>query len=71
MQVLTASPPLVTVVVFVLLALWLTDLKIAVFTCFGLLLIISLNLWEAALNFEGKPLLLLNLVLKKFSRKLE
>jgi glycine betaine/proline transport system permease protein len=47
--VLTASPPLVTVVVFVLLALWLTDWKIAVFTCFGLLLIISLNLWEASM----------------------
>ncbi len=47
--VLTASPPLVTVVVFVLLALWLTDWKIAVFTGFGLLLIISLNLWEASM----------------------
>lgn len=47
--VLTASPPLVTVVVFVLLALWLTDWKIAVFTCLGLLLIISLNLWEASM----------------------
>ncbi|MGX1375024.1 glycine betaine/proline transport system permease protein [Priestia megaterium] len=47
--VLTASPPLVTVIVFVLLALWLTDWKIAVFTCFGLLLIISLNLWEASM----------------------
>ncbi len=47
--VLTASPPLVTVVVFVLLALWLKDWKIAVFTCFGLLLIISLNLWEASM----------------------
>lgn len=46
---LTASPPLVTVIVFVLLALWLTDWKIAVFTCFGLLLIISLNLWEASM----------------------
>lgn len=47
--VLTASPPLVTVVVFVLLALWLTDWKIAAFTCFGLLLIISLDLWEASM----------------------
>ncbi|MER2254310.1 MAG: proline/glycine betaine ABC transporter permease [Priestia megaterium] len=47
--VLTASTPLVTVVVFVLLARWLTDWKIAVFTCFGLLLIISLNLWEASM----------------------
>ncbi len=47
--VLTASPPLVTVIVFVLLALWLTDWKIAAFTCFGLLLIISLNLWEASM----------------------
>lgn len=47
--ILTASPPLVTVIVFVLLALWLTDWKIAAFTCFGLLLIISLNLWEASM----------------------
>ncbi|RDZ16324.1 glycine/betaine ABC transporter [Priestia megaterium] len=47
--VLTASPPLITVVVFVLLALWLTDWKIAAFTCFGLLLIISLDLWEASM----------------------
>ncbi|MFP7733505.1 ABC transporter permease [Priestia aryabhattai] len=47
--ILTASPPLVTVVVFVLLALWLTDWKIAAFTCFGLLLIISLDLWEASM----------------------
>ncbi|MBX9969661.1 ABC transporter permease [Priestia aryabhattai] len=46
---LTASPPLVTVIVFVLLALWLTDWKIAAFTCFGLLLIISLDLWEASM----------------------
>jgi glycine betaine/proline transport system permease protein len=47
--ILTDSPPLVTVVVFVLLALWLTDWKIAAFTCFGLLLIISLDLWEASM----------------------
>ncbi|WP_141432147.1 proline/glycine betaine ABC transporter permease [Bacillus sp. 03113] len=46
---LTAPPPLIMVVVIVALAWRLTSWKVACFTCFGLLLIISLNLWEESM----------------------
>ncbi|WP_429663103.1 ABC transporter permease [Bacillus gobiensis] len=46
---LTTPSPLVMVIILVALASWLTNWKIAVFTGLGLLLIISLNLWEASM----------------------
>ncbi|SMQ87062.1 glycine betaine/proline transport system permease protein [Bacillus sp. OV166] len=46
---LTTPSSLVMVVILVVLAWWLTDWKIATFTTLGLLLIISLELWEAAM----------------------
>lgn len=46
---LTAPSPLVMVIILVALAWWLTEWKIAAFTTLGLLLIISLNLWEASM----------------------
>jgi glycine betaine/proline transport system permease protein len=46
---LTTPSPLVMVIILVALAGWLTNWKIAVFTGLGLLLIISLNLWEASM----------------------
>ncbi|WP_078412281.1 ABC transporter permease [Priestia abyssalis] len=46
---LTTPSPLVMVMILVALAWWLTEWKIAAFTTLGLLLIISLNLWEASM----------------------
>ncbi|QHZ46012.1 ABC transporter permease [Bacillus sp. NSP9.1] len=46
---LTTPSPLVMVIILVALAGWLTNWKTAVFTGLGLLLIISLNLWEASM----------------------
>ncbi|WP_445491208.1 ABC transporter permease [Niallia sp. 03133] len=46
---LTAPPPLVMVAILVALSWRLTNWKVAFFTCFGLLLIISLQLWEPAM----------------------
>lgn len=46
---LTAPPPLILIIVIVALAWWLTNWKAALFTCFGLLMIISLRLWEASM----------------------
>lgn len=47
--VLTTPSPFVMVIILVALAWWLTNWKIAVFTILGLLLIISLNLWDASM----------------------
>ncbi|MGP7818632.1 ABC transporter permease [Niallia sp. 01092] len=46
---LTTPPSLVMVAIIVGLAWWLANWKVASFTCFGLLLIVSLNLWEASM----------------------
>lgn len=45
----TFLPPLVMLVVFVALALYLANWKVALFTAIGLLLLISIELWEAAM----------------------
>ncbi|RYM06714.1 proline/glycine betaine ABC transporter permease [Sporolactobacillus sp. THM7-7] len=47
---LLASPsPLIVVVLISLIAWWLAGWRVSLFTCFGLLLIISLRLWDSAM----------------------
>lgn len=47
--ILLTPPPLVIVLIFIVLSFILTNWKIAAFTCLGLLMIISLNLWDASM----------------------
>ncbi|MEW9673141.1 ABC transporter permease [Ammoniphilus sp. 3BR4] len=46
---LIAPPPLVMALAFVALAWWLVDWKMATFAAFGLVLIMSLGLWEESM----------------------
>ncbi|MGH3087041.1 MAG: ABC transporter permease [Rubrobacteraceae bacterium] len=46
----TALPPLAMLAVFVVLALYFANWKVAVFTGLGLLLLISIGLWEASME---------------------
>lgn len=46
---LTVPPPLLLILIIMGLAWWLSNWKVALFTCFGLFMIISLRLWEASM----------------------